>query len=208
MFETIWTRSKSILIFTEISWKWLVLFAFDLFYRPPTKLREGNVFTCVCHSVHAGVGGYAWSQVPLQGVGEYTQRKGGYAWEGWVNQGRIGYARGWVYQVYPCPPVYLVMATEVGGTHPTGMLSCFLCTIYLVKCWNDIPQATLLQCTQEVFCTSVLHDVVIVWKKHWFVSKLKSMAWHVALTAHIFWQVTILPKLAWKLDPKMVKLQN
>ena len=43
------------------------------------------------------------------------------------------------------------MTTEVGGTYPTGMLSCFLCTIYLVKCWNDIPQAALLQCTQEVF---------------------------------------------------------
>ena len=23
-------------------------------YRPPTKLREGNVFTGVCHSVHGG----------------------------------------------------------------------------------------------------------------------------------------------------------
>ena len=100
-----------------------------------------------------------WVSIPRVGV---YQGRGGYAWEGWVNQGRIGYNRGWVYQVYPCPPIYLVMATEVGGTHPTGMLSCFLCTIYLVKCWNDIPQATLLQCTQEVFCTSVLHDVVIV----------------------------------------------
>ena len=74
----------------------------------------------------------------------------------------------------------------------------FLSIIYSVEYLNHIPQATLLQCTQEVFCTRVLHDVVIVWKKHWFVSKLKSMAWHVALTAHIFWQVTILPKLAWK----------
>ena len=26
-----------------------------LFYRPPTKLREGNVVTCVCLSVHSGV---------------------------------------------------------------------------------------------------------------------------------------------------------
>ena len=25
------------------------------FYHPPTKLREGNVFTPVCHSVHKGV---------------------------------------------------------------------------------------------------------------------------------------------------------
>ena len=28
-------------------------------YRPPTKLREGNVFTGVCHSVHMGEGGRA-----------------------------------------------------------------------------------------------------------------------------------------------------
>ena len=27
------------------------------FYRPPTKLWEGNVFTGVCHSVHGGGGG-------------------------------------------------------------------------------------------------------------------------------------------------------
>ena len=34
------------------------------YYRPPAKLREGNVFTSVCHSVH---GGYAWSQVTSGG---------------------------------------------------------------------------------------------------------------------------------------------
>ena len=27
-----------------------------VYYRPPTKLREGNVFTGVCHSVHGGRG--------------------------------------------------------------------------------------------------------------------------------------------------------
>ena len=31
------------------------LFTFFVFYRPPTKLREGNVFTRVCLSVHKGV---------------------------------------------------------------------------------------------------------------------------------------------------------
>ena len=25
------------------------------FYRPPTIVREGSIFTCVCHSVHRGV---------------------------------------------------------------------------------------------------------------------------------------------------------
>ena len=28
--------------------------AFLYIYLPPTKLRKGNVFTCVCHSVHGG----------------------------------------------------------------------------------------------------------------------------------------------------------
>ena len=38
-----------------------------LFYCPPTKLGEGNVFTGVCHSVHRG-----WISVvpgPFWGVG-------------------------------------------------------------------------------------------------------------------------------------------
>ena len=30
------------------------------FYKPPTKLREGNVFTDVCHSVHWGRGDVPW----------------------------------------------------------------------------------------------------------------------------------------------------
>ena len=109
--------------------------------------------------------------------GGYTQGRDILGWvylgRGWVYQGRggytrgvgilgVGYTRGWVYQLNPRPSVLLVMATEVGGTHPTGMFPCSLSAIYFVKCWNDIPQATLLQCTQEVFCTSVLHDVVIV----------------------------------------------
>ena len=32
-------------------------------YLPPTKLREGNVFTGVCHSVHREVR-YLWSHGP------------------------------------------------------------------------------------------------------------------------------------------------
>ena len=41
------------------------------YYRPPTKLREGNAFTGVCHSVHGG--GEAWL-VPGPFFG------GGYVW--------------------------------------------------------------------------------------------------------------------------------
>ena len=38
---------------------------FSDFYHPPTKLREGNVFTGLCHSVHGGR--YLWSHVPSGG---------------------------------------------------------------------------------------------------------------------------------------------
>ena len=55
------------------------------------KLRESNVFTGVCHSVHWG-GVYAWFQVPSW--------RGGYVWSlvpsGGIPRGIPG--RGWVYQ--------------------------------------------------------------------------------------------------------------
>ena len=54
-------------------------------YRPPTKMREGNIFIGVCLSTR---GGYLWYQVPLgvcrvgyvQGLG--MSRGGGYIWGG------------------------------------------------------------------------------------------------------------------------------
>ena len=49
------------------------------------KLREGNVFSTVCHSVHRGGGGYAGSQVPSGGGGR------------WVYQG-VSIPEEWVYQ--------------------------------------------------------------------------------------------------------------
>ena len=59
-----------------------------------TKLRESNVFTCICMST----GGWCVSQLaPGQGG----------VWTGV-----------WTRVVPPPPPV---MATEVDGTHPTGM---------------------------------------------------------------------------------------
>ena len=51
------------------------------YYRPPTKLREGKVFTGVCLSTRwggvsgpmsfPGVGGYLWYQVPSVGGGYF-----------------------------------------------------------------------------------------------------------------------------------------
>ena len=42
-------------------------------YRPPTNLREGNIFTGVCHLVRRG--GYAWPQVPSRSGGVCLSQK-------------------------------------------------------------------------------------------------------------------------------------
>ena len=86
-----------------------VVSIFSYSYHIPTKLREGNVFMGVCHSVHGvGVGGYARFQVPSGGGGlclvsglfwggvvmsgpKSLLRGGGYAWSQ-VPSGGGGYA--------------------------------------------------------------------------------------------------------------------
>ena len=94
-------------VFTLIVWS---------FYRPKTKLREGNVFTPVCHSVHRAGGVYlsaCWDthtpgQTPLgkHPTGQ-THTPGRTR-----PPGR-----------HPPPAV-----TAADGTHPTGMHSCSYCT--------------------------------------------------------------------------------
>ena len=50
------------------------------FYRPQTKLREGNVFTHVCHFVHDGgvvrMSLIVLTHVPSRGEGVWLWRKG------------------------------------------------------------------------------------------------------------------------------------
>ena len=77
------------------------LSTWDFYYRPPTKLREGNVFRDVCLSTGEGVG--------MPGPRSLL--------------GGIPRGDGRVYQVYP-RYWHLVIATEAGGMHSTGMLSC------------------------------------------------------------------------------------
>ena len=75
------------------------------YYRPQTKLREGNVFTGVCDSLHRG------GCLVLGGSGP-----GGCLVE--------------------TPPR---TATAAGGTHPTGMHSCWLnrsTCIFNAICWS------------------------------------------------------------------------
>ena len=40
---------------------------FSYFYRPQTKLRQGNIFTPVCHSVHGGGGGGSYPNMHCSG---------------------------------------------------------------------------------------------------------------------------------------------
>ena len=100
-------------------------------YYPLTKLREGNVFTPVCHSVHMGVvcipectwaEGMWWKRGVYpsmhldRGCGEGGVAKGGCEVRGDGKGGRT------------TPWTQLVMAIKAGGTHPTGMHSC-LCVL-------------------------------------------------------------------------------
>ena len=67
------------------------------FYRPPTKLREGNVFTGVCHSVHGG-----------RGLGYQVLSRGGR-----------------VYPTPPPSPEEWRLLWQSVRVHPTGILSCY-----------------------------------------------------------------------------------
>ena len=83
-------------------------------YRPPAKSEEGNVCTGVCQSVHGegGIYGHVLSGTrSLLGGGGYVRglwdlRGGGYSPP--RTSDTMGYGR------------------QAGGTHPTGMLSCYI----------------------------------------------------------------------------------
>ena len=78
----------------------------EYFYRPQTKLREGNVFTPICDSVHGG------------GVGLYPSIQ----WAGGEHPpGQIPPPRADTTSRH----LPNEMAIEAGGTHPTGMHSCY-----------------------------------------------------------------------------------
>ena len=94
------------------------------YYRPQTKLREGNVFTPVCHSVQGGV----YPSMQWAKWGCVT---------GVCNQGGVGPGG----CTTPTPT-----GQQAGGTHPTGMLSCFI--IYTevkahLYCWCCVCKATI-----------------------------------------------------------------
>ena len=84
---------------------------------PPTKLREGNIFTGVCHSVHVGVAslGHSWLGVGVCMVrsmrGWGTCMAGGHTLLGVCMAGGVGKAL-----PHPRP-------AKAGSMYPTGMLS-------------------------------------------------------------------------------------
>ena len=109
-----------------------------MFLPSANEVCEGYVFTPVCHSVHSRVGGVVSQhasrptpkgEVEGSGQGESSGPNPG---------GRLrGLAGGWVSRptprgVYPTmhradTPLPQQMATAPGGTHPTGMHSCYTC---------------------------------------------------------------------------------
>ena len=74
------------------------------YYRPQTKFGARRIFAPVCHSVHKGGG--TWAGTPP-----------------WQVHPRAGHPPG---QVHP-----LGYGQQAGGTHPTGMHSCFFHIRYL-----------------------------------------------------------------------------
>ena len=94
---------------------------------PATKLGQGYVFTCVCDSVHRGV----LSQHALQVVSQHALQQisvgGAWSWgvcsQGMPGPGGVCSRRGGPWRRPPRT------ATAAGGTHPTGMHSCYhLCS--------------------------------------------------------------------------------
>ena len=75
---------------------------------PATKLRQGNVFTPVCHSVQGG----SLSRVSLCPGGSLSR------WGVSFQMG--GLCPGGSLRENPPPPIW----QQAGGTHPTGMHSC------------------------------------------------------------------------------------
>ena len=122
------------------------------FYRPQTKLREGNVFTGVCLS--KGVGGCLWSHGPGMGIsGIRSFPEDGYFWyqvpfKRWVCLGH-GYVQGWVcLQGWICrgvgntPPPHPIPSEMIGNWAVRILLECFLVVyvvtqIKIVKIWTS-----------------------------------------------------------------------
>ena len=92
------------------------------FYHPQTKLREGDVFTRVCHSVHRGKGCRPPDLTPP--IWSHTH----------PGHTPLDTPLGHPPPIHTPPDTPLLRSTS-DGTHPSGMLSCrlfFCCSCCLL----------------------------------------------------------------------------
>ena len=114
-----------------------------VYCRPQKKLRQGNVFTPVCHSVHRG----CLSQCMLG----YTPPWGGTPPDSWVGTPPWGGTP--PRQVHPrVLPHPVTTVTAADGTQPTEMFSCL---IFL--CFGKFDKDIFVFFSFELIGTSTVH---------------------------------------------------
>ena len=105
-----------------------------------TKLRQGNISTPVCHSVHGG--GHAWWGAcmagGMRGMGAAYVAWGS-AWQGACVTGGCVW-QGGMRGMHTPPPDTTRYGQWAGGTRPTGMHTCFQIKFsnqhLFLKIWN------------------------------------------------------------------------
>ena len=103
-------------------------------YRPKTMLREGNVFTGVCLSVNLSMGegvrshGRVTPAIPYPSPDTLSSGYPTPSIDIWWSSLETCSSNLFTWGPTP-PPRYwhIVVDTEAGGTHLTGMLSCYYC---------------------------------------------------------------------------------
>ena len=97
------------------------------FLPSATKLQQGNVFACVCHSVHKGGGVSASVHTGIHTpLGRHTPMRR--------------------HPTGQTPPPPQQTTTAADGTHPTGMHSCcylkIFCIVYIYGLLDNVLTAT------------------------------------------------------------------
>ena len=94
------------------------------YYRPQTKLREGNVFTPVCDSVYRGEslsgGSLSKGGLPCPKGGSLSKEEGLCLGGVFVQRGQASLSGGVAVSVQGDAPC----TVRTGGINPTGMVSC------------------------------------------------------------------------------------